>query len=139
MNLLKLIFSRQFLVTLILLGLLAVFAVPLTKNWRQKRAIDREVAELEQQVNDLEHKNSSLKQVLDYMQSDQFVEAEARTKLNYKKPGEEVAVIQGRPEDENINSSTTDVFALPSAPPAEPTEARLTGNLGNWIKYFFKK
>lgn len=139
MNILKLIFSRQFFITLLLLGLLAVFAVPLTKNWRQKRAIDREVAELEQQVNDLEHKSSNLKQVLDFMQSDQFVEQEARTKLNYKKPGEEVAVIESRPGENTASPSSSNIFDLPPAPPTERTEARLTGNLGNWLNYFFKK
>lgn len=85
MSFFRAVFSRQFLLTLVLVGLVAVFAVPLTKNYRQKRVINREIKSLEAEVTQLEHKNSSLQQVLDYMQSDQFVEEEARTKLNYKK------------------------------------------------------
>ena len=139
MSLIRTIFSRQFLVTLLLIGVLALFAVPLTKNWRQKRAIDKEVAELEQQVKDYEHKNSSLKQVLDYMQSDEFVEREARTKLNYKKPGEQVTVIQNLPGSENAQpSSVVSFFDIPPAPP-EPHDPRLLGNTERWLNYFFKK
>ncbi len=133
----KSIFSRQFFISLALLAVLAIFAVPLIKNWRQKQEIDKEVADLQQQVNDLGNKNSNLKQVLDYMQSDQFVEHEARTKLNYKKPGEEVAVVNGAPDDTS-SSSNSNIFDLPPAPPTQRTEPRLSGNLENWLHYFFK-
>jgi cell division protein FtsB len=137
MSVFRIIFSRQFLSTLVLIGLLFVFAVPLTKNWRQKQAIDHEIAEMEKQVAALEHKNSNLKQVLDYMQSDQFIEAEARTKLNYKKPGEQVTVIQNQPGQTPLGDASA-IFDLPPAPP-EKHDARLLGNLSRWLDYFFKK
>lgn len=137
MSLFSAIFSRQFLLTLFLIGLLALFVVPLTKNWRQKQAIDSEISELKKQVAQMENKNSSLQQILDYMQSDQFVEQEARSKLNYKKPGEEVTVIQSQPT-EAPSADTSTIFDLPPAP--EPVRApRLLGNVANWLNYFFKK
>ncbi|MCX6792709.1 MAG: septum formation initiator family protein [Candidatus Falkowbacteria bacterium] len=138
MSFFKTIFSRQFLLTLVLIFLLVLFAVPLTKNWRQKRSIDKEVKDMQQQVADLEHKNSSLKQVLDYMQSDQFVEKEARTKLNYKKTGEEVAIIESRDGTSPTVSPSDSVFDLPEEPKA-PGSPKLLGNFSKWLDYFFKK
>jgi cell division protein FtsB len=137
MNILKGIFTRQFFITLLLLGLLALFALPLTKNWRQKRAIDKEIAELEQQVSSFENKNSSLRQVLDYMQSEQFVEEEARSKLNYKKPGEQVVVIEGLPSESGATASASALFDFPAPPPDKNAELRLSGNLKRWLEYFF--
>lgn len=138
MSFFRIIFSRQFLLTLVLIFLLAIFAVPLTKNWRQKRSIDKEVSDLQTQIAGLENKNSSLKKVLDYMQSDQFVEKEARTKLNYKKPGEEVAVIEGRDGTTASVSPLDSVFDLP-AEPKVPGSPKLLGNFSKWIDYFFAK
>ena len=136
MSIWRTIFSRQFFLTLALIGLLVLFAIPLTRNWRQKHEIDREIAELEIQSKELEHKNSSLKQVLDYMQSDQFVEHEARTKLNYKKPGEQVVVIETPPGQDQPTTNTANLFDLPVAENV-PQDARLLGNVGRWLNYFF--
>ncbi len=138
-SMLRTIFSKQFFITLLLVALVAVFAVPLTKNWRQKHEIDKEVADLEAQVNELEHKNSSLKQVLDYMKSDQFVEHEARTKLNYKKPGEDVVVIENKPGGDESTTTSSAIFSIPPAPPTVSTEPHLLGNIDKWLNYFFKK
>jgi cell division protein FtsB len=134
----KNIFTKQFFLTIILLGLLVFFAMPLIKNWRQKNEIDNEISSLENQVADLEHKNSNIKQVLDYMQSEQFIEHEARTKLNYKKPGEEVAVIENRPGDDTPITSTDSIFNIPDAPKVDQTP-KLLGNISKWFDYFFAK
>lgn len=139
MSLIRGIFTKQFFITLVLLGLLVLFAVPLTRNWRQQRAINKEIAELEQQVTDFEHKNSSLKQVLEYMQSEQFVEREARTKLNYKKPGEQTVVIEDLPLEPGVTVEASPLFDFPDAPPTKNTELRLSGNLNKWLNYFFGK
>ncbi len=118
--------------------MVAVFAVPLTKNYRQKRVINREIKSLEAEVTQLEHKNSSLQQVLDYMQSDQFVEEEARTKLNYKKPGEQVVVIETKPGEKTSSTENSPLFDFPDEP-VERGEPRLLGNISRWLDYFFEK
>jgi cell division protein FtsB len=134
MSFFKSLFSKQFLFTLVLLGLLVLISFPLSKNWRQKRSIDKEIQELELQAKELEGKNNNLKNVLDYMQSDQFVEKEARTKLNYKKPGESVVVIEGRP-GETLVTETSPFEVLPE-PPKTP-ELPATINFNKWLDYFF--
>jgi len=137
MSLFRSIFTKQFFLTIILLGMLVLLSFPLTRNWRQRRAIDKEIKGLETQVNDLEHKNSNLKTVIDYMQSDQFVEEEARTKLNYKKPGESVAVVENRP-GEIVVPSASGIFDLPPEPPAQATPTSVA-HANKWLDYFFKK
>ncbi|HRH33230.1 MAG TPA: septum formation initiator family protein [bacterium] len=134
MGFFRTIFTKQFFFTLLLIGLLVLLSFPLSKNWRQKRSIEREIAGLESQVKDMEGKNSNLKNVLDYMQSDQFVEEQARTKLNYKKPGESVVVIEGRPGE--TPETTTSPFSIP-AEPEKVTASQATVNINKWLDYFF--
>lgn len=129
---------KQLLITLLLIGLLLLLLLPLIKNWNQKRMIDQEIKDLEKQVSELENKNNNLKQVLDYMQSDDFVEREARTKLNYKKPGEEVAVIESRDGSTPVVSPNGSVFDLP-AEPKPVGDPKILSNVAKWIKYFFNK
>ena len=111
-----------------------LISFPLSKNWRQKRSIDQEIKGLELQAKELEGKNNNLKNVLDYMQSDQFVEKEARTKLNYKKSGESVVVIEGRPGETPM--TTTSPFEIPPEPPKTP-QLPATINFNKWLDYFF--
>lgn len=134
MSFLKSLFSKQFLLTLVLIGLLVLISFPLSKNWRQKRSIDQEIKSLELQAKELEGKNNNLKNVLDYMQSDQFVEKEARTKLNYKKAGESVVVIEGRPGETPVTE--TSPFEIPPEPP-KTKELPATVNFNKWLDYFF--
>ena len=134
MSFLKSLFSKQFLLTLVLIGLLVLISFPLSKNWRQKRSIDQEIKSLELQAKELEGKNNNLKNVLDYMQSDQFVEKEARTKLNYKKAGESVVVIEGRPGESPVTE--TSPFEIPPEPP-KTKELPATVNFNKWLDYFF--
>lgn len=138
MSVIRSLFNRQFLITLILVGLLVLLSFPLSRNWRQKRSIDQEIKGLEQQAAALEGKNSNLKQVLDYMQSSQFVEEEARTKLNYKKSGESVVVIEGRPQTttETTTSSLSTLVELPPEPP-QAQESQASRNLNYWLDFFF--
>ncbi len=121
--------------TLVLLALIVLVSFPLTRNWRQKRAIDREIKGIEGQVAELEHTNSNLKTVIDYMQSNQFVEEEARTKLNYQKPGEKVVVVEDRP-GQKAPTSTSPFFTLPPEPPTIPPAPAVV-NVHKWLDYFF--
>ncbi len=135
MSFIKAIFSKQFLITLTLVGVLVLLSFPLSKNWRQKRLINEEIKKLELQAKELEGKNNNLKNVLEYMQSDQFAEKEARTKLNYKKPGESVVVIEGSPSD--VKVTTTSPFDIPPEPP-QAQELKATVYFNKWLDYFFE-
>ncbi len=136
MSFLRSLFTRQFFLSLLLIGLLVLLSFPLTKSYRQKRSIDREIAGLKEEAQALEHKNSNLKSVIEYMQSEQFVEKEARTKLNYQKPGESVVVIEGRPGEAPATTQAKPFFEVP-AEPTKAAEPQAVVNARKWLDYFF--
>lgn len=138
MSFLRSLLTRQFLITLLLTGLLVLLSFPLTRNYRQKRSIEREIKGLEEEAKALEHKNSNLKSVIEYMQSDQFVEKEARTKLNYQKPGESVVVVEGRPGQSATTPTDPLFFDVPPVPTAT-TPPQAVVNARKWLDYFFSQ
>ena len=78
------------------------------------------------------------------MNSDQFIEEQARENLNLKKDGEEVVVMRGLNGDavgatanggDNSDSADKSVFSVPGL---EKAEARAEiSNPKKWIKYFW--
>ena len=63
------------------------------KLWPKKVTVNNEVKNLEQKIAETERSNSELAKLLSYFKSDNYLEREARQRLNYKKPGEEVALV----------------------------------------------
>lgn len=80
---------------IIALLFLLLILVPLAKNYSRKRIIEREIADIQQEISEFEAKNQDLKEMIDYLQSDQSLEEQARLNMGLKRPGETVAVIQG--------------------------------------------
>lgn len=123
---------KQLLTTLFLLVLIASVAWPLSRRWLKGNEVNREIAGLEAEITDLNKRNSDLRRLIDYLESDQFVDEQARRNLNLKKPGEEVVVIDDgseaavRPEQEEI-------YRLASELPKEKKPA----NPVKWFEYFF--
>ena len=78
---------------------------------------------LEQEIAKLENKNLELTELLGYLKSDDFVEQEAREKLNMRKSGERVMLV---PKAEN-----PETLAGPVSGAAEIKNWRL------WLGYFF--
>ena len=115
--------ASQLLVTCLGLGLLVLVAVPLLKNYAKQRAVNNEVEGIKKEIADFESKNKDLSEMLQYLQSKDSLEEQARLNLGLKKPGEKVVVIS----ESSIASS--------SATSSEDVE---TGNLVKWWRYFFK-
>ncbi|MFH1840656.1 MAG: septum formation initiator family protein [Candidatus Shapirobacteria bacterium] len=70
-----------------------VVIIGLSKDILRLLKVGDEVKIAEQKVFDLKQKNQELKAQLDYYQSDEFVEKEARNKLNLVRPGETIIVL----------------------------------------------
>ncbi|WKZ24575.1 MAG: septum formation initiator family protein [Patescibacteria group bacterium] len=128
------IFSKQFLFTICLIAALVFTVKQFIRVWQQKSSVDQDIAELRQMVEETEGKNETLKQTIEYMQTDRFAEEEARTKLNYQKPGEEVTVVEVRQSQERPIG--TGLFDLPPAPEPTPEPALVQG-FKLWGDYFF--
>jgi len=83
--------SRVFQIIIVLLGLILVWK--LTNGlWRLIRA-SRQIKMIEERVVKLEEEKRKLSSKQKYYQSPEFIEEEARNKLNMAKPGETVVIL----------------------------------------------
>lgn len=106
-------FANQRAFAIIALVFLLLLLIPLAKNYSRKRLVEQEIADIQQEINDFESKNKELKGMIDYLQSDQSLEEQARLNMGLKRPGETVAVIQGEALGVTIPERETTV-ALPN-------------------------
>lgn len=118
----RLVSSQRFLAIIGLVFLVAII-FPLARTYSQRRLIEREIADVRNQISEFESQNQQLKDLVSYLQSEQSLEEAARLNLNLKKPGEAVVVIEGK------SGRLT-----PPAPAASSTES---SNLVKWRQYFF--
>ncbi|MDD5032291.1 MAG: septum formation initiator family protein [Patescibacteria group bacterium] len=124
----KIIYSQKFLA---LVGLILVILIsfPLARNVSKRYYLSKEIKELDKEISDFESKNKDLKELIAYLESEQFVEEKARLNLGLKKEGEKVAVIKD-------DISTTTAFDLE----AESGDNRENfSNPRRWCDYFFRK
>lgn len=131
-NLGKRILSSKILL-LISLSILIFFSTNLVKEIINRRDLKKEISTLEEEINRLEGRNQELANLIGYFESLAFVEKEARTKLNLRKPGEKIIIVA----EEEIPTSTTEQF-LTSPSSLLTTEVKTLTNQGRWWNYFFK-
>lgn len=117
------IFSKKF-ITLLLIIVIILISIPLSKSITKRYAVNKEIMKLEKEISDLENKNKDFKGMISYLESDQFVEEQARLNLNLKKEGEKVIIIK----EETLATSTD----------ANGGEESIL-NLERWVNYFFRK
>lgn len=113
----------------IVLSLLCVIAIfNITRTTSDIISKSKRLEELRSDVSTLETEKAALEQELAFKQTDEFVEQEARNKLNLVKPGEEVYII---PTDPDAVSSNFDVLA------ATDENIAVESNVQQWINLFF--
>ncbi|MFA6514307.1 MAG: septum formation initiator family protein [Patescibacteria group bacterium] len=120
----KLVSNQRFL-AIIGLVLLFVIVLPLAKTYSQRRLVEKEITDVQKEIAQFEKDNQELKEMLNYLKSDQSLEAQARINLNLKKPGETVVVIE-KGEDEKKQDELQKEQATKS-------------NLKKWFDYFFSR
>jgi cell division protein FtsB len=110
-----------------LLGVASIIAVglPLIRNYSQRLWLQKQIAGTQSDITRYEQQNKDLKEMIDYLASDQAVEEKARLSLGLKKAGESVVVIQ---EPGSLNKP--DIMGKPLAA-AEATIPQ------KWFHYFF--
>ncbi len=114
-------FGPQILALLCLLFLFFTL-FPLAKNYNRKRVIDQEIEDLKKEISEFDRQNDDLKELLNYLQSDNYVEEQARLSFGQKKDGEEVIVI-----DNLISDKVSQPEIVDPAP-----------NWQKWLNYFLK-
>ena len=86
-----LIFSKFSLIFCLLLFLLILFS--LAKGTIKKYKVNTEIEQLQEEISNLENQNQQFGQLIKYLNSDIFIEQEAKLKMGLKKEGENLVVI----------------------------------------------
>jgi len=124
-------FTSQIFLTLVCLVILFVILRPMIVNLQQKKRINEEIQALKMEVEKAEAKNSDFQKMIDYLESEQFVEEQARLNLGLKREGEKVVVVQ----DE---TKQAEEHAQPPRMPEPVDKIGLRNNIDRWVGYFFK-
>ena len=93
------LFSHPIFFTIIGFVFLLLISFPLVKNISKKYAVDNEIKELESEISQLESDNKDLQNFIDHLNSEEFVEEQARLNLGMKKRGEEVVILKDEEAD----------------------------------------
>lgn len=115
--------SKSTLAVLIVFLLFLAWAY-LKENQSQEKIIERQNS-IDQEISQLEQQNQELESLLEYFSSQEFIEKEARQKLNLAKPNEKVVIItQGEPQVLTEDKTKKQLEKLPASPQL-------------WWQYFF--
>jgi len=113
------------------IGILVIFLVLVTiasgREAYRNYKVNQEIKNLEKKIEELQKSNAELGELEKYLQSDEFLEKEARLKLNLIKDGEKLVIIK-RPEGESI---------IEEQKPEE--QNKNIPNILKWWEYFFGK
>lgn len=119
--------SKIFLVIgVVVLGLLSL---TVGKKVLEEREIKKEIKSAQDEITRLEAKNSELNDFLSYLNTDDFLEEEAREKFNLQKSGESVMVVPGSGGAPEENQEVTVAGGA-------RTEQK---NPAKWWNYFFNQ
>ncbi|MFA5022622.1 MAG: septum formation initiator family protein [Patescibacteria group bacterium] len=106
--------------------ILIIIAVNLIQTWKKNREINQEIGGLNQQIQDLEKNNLEAKKLIEYLNSDAYIEEKARMDLGLKKEGEKVIIVSNTSVDTNSDSST------------DLEKQKTISNPKKWWRYFFQ-
>lgn len=99
-----------------------------------KSKLDKEIAELNQEIERLEHKQGNFLSLIDQYDDSFYVEQQARLKMNLKKPGEEVVVVKLN-DVQTVSDEGAATVELGSD--SENPAATMRTNPRRWWDYFF--
>jgi cell division protein FtsB len=76
-------------------GVLLLFLVvgSVVKGFSQRVGVSQEIEDLKAEIQDLEKEQNDLVQLLEYIESDEFIKQEGKIKFGLKEPGERKIVI----------------------------------------------
>lgn len=122
--------TRKLKTKLILIScliLLLIVSLGLFQSWRQNSEVNQEIDSLQTNIKNLEKDNLELKELVEYFNSDAYIEEKARIDLGLKKPEEKVVVVSNQRE-QGVGSIQEQISKL---------ETKNLSNPQKWLKYFF--
>jgi cell division protein FtsB len=116
-------FSNSKYFSLVLAAILVFVVVALGRESYRYFKISQEIGDLEKQIEEFRKNNEELSKMKDYFQSREFLQDEARGKLNLVKEGEKLIIVSN--ED-----------GLQEEIETKGTEPEIS-NIKLWLEYFF--
>ncbi|MBP9801976.1 septum formation initiator family protein [Patescibacteria group bacterium] len=111
--------SNIFISVLLVILILSILKVG--KELARRHQINKEINYLNQQLAEAQLNRDKLQDLISYLESDQYVEEQARSQLNLSKPGEKRVDLSLAPETLASQEATDD-----------------RSNAKKWFAYFFK-
>jgi len=117
------------------LSLLAVIWVGLVsvRAYYKKNQLNQEIASLKDQIGKLDKQDQDLSQLIEYFNNQDFLEKEAKDKLNLKKGDENVVMVPEAAIGQEISSES----ATSSKQSQEIQPSQEENNLVKWWKFLF--
>lgn len=107
--------------------ILLVVGVGLAKSWQRGNGINQEISGLGSSIKNLEKDNLELKELIEYFNSDAYIEEKARIDLGLRK-AEEKVVIVGNQRKQGLNNLNKNI---------SETNVENLSNPEKWWVYFF--
>lgn len=107
----------------------------LGKETYRKYQIKKEIATLQSEANRIVQENQTIQERIEYLESRDYQEKEAKDKLNLKGPGEEVVVVK----PEVLTSEKTVEMNVAENLQSETTEKSIPNPIKWWRLFFGKK
>lgn len=126
-------------ITLFLLLLAFIWlSVNLVNIFYKKYKVNQEIENLKAEIGKVEKSNQEISSLIDYFSSQSFLEKEAKEKLNLKKEGEQVVIIEPAKEPLATTSQPESVGSQASADQNSASLEKSESNFTRWWRYFFK-
>lgn len=119
----KLLYSKSFIFFLLII--LILVAVALGRESYRNFRVNQNIKDLENTIEELKANNEELIGLQEYFQSEEFLEKQARLKLNLTKPGEKVIIIK------QIEGDLEEIVQQQGI-------AKEFSNVQKWWEYFFE-
>jgi cell division protein FtsB len=122
--------------------ILILLSLSFGREFVRNYSIQKDVAELRQTAKQLEARNLEIAEMHTQMQTESFIEKEARLKLGLKKPGERVIVVQEdgegqAPEREENTANAAGREEATFEQASDRDDKQSISNAKKWWYYFF--
>ena len=93
-------------------------------GWRRNQELAKEIDDLRGKISSNEQKNQELDELMNYFGTADFMEREARLRLNLRLPGEQVVILPGAGDQADSSTAGGNTYEE---------------NWQEWWNYFFKR
>ena len=118
------IFSSKVLFVIFLI-IIIYLSINVYREIKQRVEVRREISNLKMEIENLDNENNKLGELIEYFETEEYVESISREKLGYKKPGEKIIIFTEEDSDSILNIER------------EREELEKGPNIKLWWNYFF--